>query len=103
MSTPRNLKDAIAQNALQGQYVPDWLYDVMALKKGMFNGMVTTEFEPTGGNSGKFYNDFKNAERFAPANTPVRQKFNGYVNFNFNPNINLDFLNNVENDKETNK
>lgn len=95
MSTPTNLKDAIAQNALQGQYVPDWLYDVMALKKGLYNGLVVDTFEPKGGNSGAFYGDFKNAERFKPANTPVRQKFNGYVNFNFNPNVNLgvDFLN----------
>ena len=96
MSTPRNYSDLLAQNALQGQYVPDWLHGVLARTKGLYNGMVVDSFEPTGGNSGKFFNDFKNAERFAPANTPVRQKFNGYVNFNFNPNINLDFLNNVE-------
>ena len=96
MSTPTNLKDAIAQNALQGQYVPDWLYDVMALKKGLYNGMVVDSFDPRGGNSGAFYQDFKNAERFKPSNTPVRQKFNGYVNFNFNPKVKVDFLNDVE-------
>lgn len=96
MSTPTNLKDAIAQNALQGQYVPDWLYDVMALRKGLYNGLVVNTFEPKGGNTGAFYKDFKNAERFKPANTPVRQKFNGYVNFNFNPNVKVDFLNDVD-------
>jgi hypothetical protein len=83
--------------ALQGQsYVPDWLHDVMSYKRGMYNGVVTPTLEAESNNfDSYFYKDFKNAEHLAPANTPPRQKFNGYVNFNFNPELELQ-LNNVD-------
>lgn len=83
--------------ALQGQsYVPDWLHDVMSFRRGMYNGIVTPTLEANSNNfDSYFYKDFKNAEHLTPANTPPRQKFNGYVNFNFNPQLELQ-LNNVD-------
>lgn len=39
-------------------------------------------------NYDRFYvRDFRNARRFLPAATPPRQKFQGYVNFVFNPDV----------------
>jgi hypothetical protein len=62
----------------------------------MFNGKVTP-FKPRGDQpTGYYWKDHNNATRFNPENTPVRQPFNGYVNFIFNDNIKLDFLNNAD-------
>ncbi len=42
------------------------------------NGLVPNEY---------YLKDYRNADNFKPKNTPVRQKFNGYVNFTFNSNV----------------
>ena len=57
----------------------------------MFNGQRVEDSHGTNGEAIKnhYMRDFKNAERFKPKNTPVRQKFNGYVNFHFNPEVDL--------------
>ena len=57
----------------------------------MFNGQRVEDAHGTNGEPIKnhYMRDFKNAERFKPKNTPVRQKFNGYVNFHFNPEVDL--------------
>ena len=59
----------------------------------MFNGQRVEDSHGTNGEDkfGKnhYMRDFQNARRFKPGNTPVRQKFNGYVNFNFNPEVDL--------------
>ena len=60
---------------------------------GMFNGKVTP-FKARGDQpTGHYWKDINNATRFNPENTPVRLPFNGYVNFIFNDNINLNELN----------
>ena len=60
----------------------------------MFNGASVT-YKPRGDQpSGYFFKDINNAKRFTPENTPVRLPFNGYVNFIFNNNIQLNDLNN---------
>jgi hypothetical protein len=50
--------------ALQGQsYVPDWLHDVMSLKRGMYNGVVTPTLEAKANNfDSYFYKDYKQTE-----------------------------------------
>lgn len=59
----------------------------------MFNGQRVEDSHGTNGEDkfGKnhYMRDFQNARRFKPGNTPVRQKFNGYVNFHFNPEVDL--------------
>ena len=59
----------------------------------MFNGQRVEDSHGTNGEDkfGKNYymRDFQNARRFKPGNTPVRQKFNGYVNFHFNPEVEI--------------
>jgi len=72
------------------------LADMMG--QSMYNGKRDPNAHKGNGNSPQNYymRDFKNAERFRPNNTPVRQKFNGYVNFTFNSEVDVDFLNDVD-------
>jgi len=88
-----------------------------ALRGKAYNGAPTIPRDATDSSSGKFYNGApiehqergdpglgyylknpQNADRFKPSNTPPRQKFNGYVNFCFNPAVHLGagFLNNSD-------
>jgi len=70
------------------------------LASQMYNGRPKSQLsqaEIDGAVPNQYYlHDYKNAKRFTPANTPVRQKFNGYVNFTFNSEVDVDFLNDAE-------
>ena len=60
-----------------------------------YNGYRDENARSTDGqtNSGQGYlRDLNNAKRFDPGVNPVRQRFQGYVNFNFNPAIDITSL-----------
>jgi len=65
----------------------------------MYNGMNTTGTEndtarPGVGSVAGYVGSYNNAARFKPGINPVRQKFEGYVNFHFNSAIGVSSLNN---------
>ena len=43
-----------------------------------------------------YLRDWNNAKRFNPGINPVRQKFQGYVNFHFNSGVQIDALNSTD-------
>ena len=72
------------------------------INSGMYNGAANStlsQAEKDGLVPDQYYlANYKNADRFKPRNTPVRQKFNGYVNFTFNSEVDIakDFNSNSE-------
>ena len=63
------------------------------INSGMYNGSADStlsQAERDGLVPDQYYlANYKNADRFKPRNTPVRQKFNGYVNFTFNSEVDI--------------
>ena len=63
---------------------------------GYYNGYPDDNARQSNGESvteGYLF-DLNNARRFSPGINPVRQKFQGYVNFNFNSSVDISSLNN---------
>jgi len=84
-----NLVDKLPNNV---RYVVD------ALRGQHYNGRAVKPKDRGDQPIGHYLKNPKNADRFNPSNSPVRQKFNGFVNFCFNDHIELGkgFTNNTD-------
>lgn len=76
------------------------LYRVAAelLGTGYYNGQITGAAHQSNGQTpvNHYLRDWNNAKRFNPGINPVRQKFQGYVNFHFNSGVQIDALNSTD-------
>lgn len=73
------------------------IFDMVA-NSFMYNGVVAPR-KSNGLVPNEYYlKDYRNADNFKPKNTPVRQKFNGYVNFTFNSNVDVGVAVNKDSD-----
>lgn len=81
------------------------LYRVAAelLGTGYYNGVKTGKAHKSNDESRThhYLRDWNNAKRFNPGVTPVRQKFQGYVNFRFNTGVQVGNLNGGLHSKDT--
>lgn len=80
-----------------GNPIPQYIRSQMGGGQNLFNGQISNpssvQKEGTGSVAG-YVGAYNNAGRFNPSITPVRQKFEGYVNFNFNAAVGITSLNN---------
>ena len=80
-----------------GNPIPQYIRSQMGGGQNLFNGQISNPSsvlkEGTGSVAG-YVGAYNNAGRFNPSITPVRQKFEGYVNFNFNAAVGITSLNN---------
>jgi len=70
----------MADQSFSDRIVSTFMYNGAQIPRKS-NGLVPNEY---------YLRNYQNADSFKPKNTPVRQKFNGYVNFTFNSKVDVD-------------